>query len=129
MQETAATKPAYPLARTGKTNAEEVMALTEVKCKVESCYYWGTGDVCKADTIVVDNNTMSRTGMEAGNLDVGNAGKERGRRGFEAGELNIGATGGRQTTGTNLGKNEILAKTSHETLCSTFRPKGTEAKH
>ncbi|MGI6557793.1 MAG: DUF1540 domain-containing protein [Limnochordia bacterium] len=27
--------------------------MTEVKCVVDSCTYWGKGDVCKADSIMV----------------------------------------------------------------------------
>lgn len=147
--------------------------MTEVKCKVQSCYYWGNGNICKADSIMVDNNSLTRNRMEVGNLDV-NAGiaGTRGRPGrtgdFETADLTTGAgtrgrTGGFETgdftTGTTtrgrtgdfevgdlttgpVGKpqthekpragtpsTDVLAKTSHETLCSTFKPKSAGTIH
>lgn len=47
--------------------------MTNVKCNVRSCHYWGNGNVCTADTITVDNN-VSETGtfgMETGDLYLG----------------------------------------------------------
>jgi hypothetical protein len=99
--------------------------MTDVKCKVESCYYWGKGDVCKADTITVDNNTGTAGRMEAADLTVGPGTGERARD-FEAGDLTTGPFTGpenRQGTRTAGGKTGVLARTSHETLCSTFKPK------
>ncbi len=32
--------------------------MTKVRCSVNSCYYWGEGDVCKADSIWVNNNII-----------------------------------------------------------------------
>jgi len=127
------------------------MSLTDVKCKVESCYYWGDGNICKADSIMVDNNLGQRAGIGTGNLGVGTTGTTAGRTGrteagdltvgsenkgrtrdFEAGDLTTGAFRDAQTEGrtkTSANRSDVLAKTSHETLCSTFRPKNTEPKH
>jgi len=104
--------------------------LTDVKCKVKTCYYWGDHDVCKANSILVENNTASGrrgVGMEVGELDIdaGNRSRNRkaGDRSFatptEAGDLDtkIDARGG------------VQAHTSDETSCSTFRPKGSEPRH
>ncbi|HHW17439.1 MAG TPA: DUF1540 domain-containing protein [Firmicutes bacterium] len=107
--------------------------MTEVKCKVRSCHYWGSGDVCEADTILVDNNLERKntTKMEAGNLDIdrgttGGADRDYGttkvggtRADFEAGDLGGTAT---RTAGTD---ESGLAYTSETTCCRTFRPKGS----
>jgi len=124
--------------------------VTDVKCKVRSCHYWGSGDVCKADTILVDNNVGETrgTGMEAGNLDLdrGTYGTKR-KPDFEAGTLdyNRDDTEAARTTygartktgfeagdvtagvyqGTTTGRESQLASTSEATCCRTFRPKGT----
>ena len=127
--------------------------MTDVKCRVETCYYWGTGDICKADTIMVDNNTIRRTATEAGNLDVnvGTTIRDRGQTGrteatdltagsttrgrtrdFEAGDLTTGTfgkVGTEQRTRTSGNRSDVQAKTSHETLCSTFRPKDSAPGH
>ncbi len=34
---------------------------TSVKCSVDSCYYWGSGNVCEANEIMVKNNIDSPT--------------------------------------------------------------------
>ncbi|NLN16837.1 MAG: DUF1540 domain-containing protein [Firmicutes bacterium] len=67
--------------------------MTEVKCVVDSCTYWGKGDVCKADTIMVKTSPASK----AGEL-------------YEFAE----ELGGRKKKG---------ADTSSETCCETFRPR------
>lgn len=98
--------------------------MTEVKCKVKSCHYWGSGDVCQADSIMVDNyvtNASGRatmTGRDIGGLEASVGGKAKGQN-FEAGDLNTGA--GRS--------GDRLASTSEEAICRTFRPKNTSAMH
>lgn len=91
--------------------------MTEVKCRVKSCHYWQSGDICNADSITVDNNPV---GLSKGNRT----------RDFEAGDLTAGTPGdistGQKTRADTEDKN--LAKTSHETLCSTFRPKSPETR-
>ena len=75
----------------------EVTWMTEVKCVVDSCTYWGKGDVCKADSIMVKASPAA----EASGL-------------YEfAGEL-----GGE-------GRKARKADTSSETCCETFRPRGS----
>jgi len=96
---------------------------------VKPCYYYKDGDICSADTIMVDYNTQnaSTLRMEAGDMDfnVGRAtGRARGFRDFEAGDL-TGSLGG---TGANKGDDKKV-KSSEETLCSTFRPKNAEPRH
>lgn len=94
--------------------------MTEVKCKVETCYYWGRGDICKADSIMVDNNTSAvrrgTTGMEIGDLDT--------RIGEQSRIENKSSTDVQTTR-----QSGVHAKTSDETLCATFRPKGSEVRH
>ncbi|MEX0974406.1 MAG: DUF1540 domain-containing protein [Bacillota bacterium] len=105
--------------------------MTDVKCKVQTCYYWGNNDICKADSILVDNNTVSggrSTPMETGNLEVsadsGRRNKESGGRSasrdFEVSDLDT------RTGSVTKTQSQVQAHTSHETLCSTFRPKGSE---
>lgn len=119
--------------------------MTDVKCKVQTCYYWGNNDICKADSIMVDNNSVSGRrgiGMEVGELDIdaGNRSRNRkaGERSFatptEAGDLDarIDAQSGISTrSGTDIQSGRqggSQAHSSDETLCSTFRPKGSEPK-
>lgn len=42
----------------------------EIYCTVNSCYYYGSGDNCKAEKIMVRNNpgTMGNANMEIGTL-------------------------------------------------------------
>ena len=41
--------------------------MTQVKCRVEPCFYWKDGDICGADSIMVDYNSQNATTrMEAG---------------------------------------------------------------
>jgi len=103
--------------------------VTQVKCKVKPCYYYRDGDICGADTIMVDYNTQkaSTLRMEAGDMDF-NVGRATGRaqnfRDFEAGDL-TGSLGG---TSVNKGDDNKV-KSSEETLCATFRPKNSEPRH
>jgi hypothetical protein len=106
--------------------------MTDVKCKVQTCHYWGTNDICKADSIMVDNNTGSGTRssrMEAGNLDVNVNSRRRGidmksaSSDFEAANLDTDVATRSRT------QSNVQAHASHETLCSTFRPKSSESRH
>lgn len=80
--------------------------MTQVKCKVSSCHYWGHGDICEADSILVDYNRNQSFRMEVGSLDTDR-------------------TTGRSPSGTGAEK----ATTSEETLCKTFRPKDSQPRH
>jgi hypothetical protein len=42
--------------------------LPEVKCSVDSCYYWDKGNICGADAIEVASNFAVNADMEAGML-------------------------------------------------------------
>jgi hypothetical protein len=54
------------------------LANQEIYCTVNSCFYYGSGDKCKAEKIMVKNNaaTLGSTRMEVGSI------------GGEAGESN-----------------------------------------
>ncbi|MDI3279923.1 MAG: DUF1540 domain-containing protein [Bacillota bacterium] len=80
--------------------------MTDVRCSVDSCHYWGEGEVCTADSIWVKNNMR------------GDADDERaiGRGGME-----VGTIGERRAARRS-------ARHSGETCCETMRPRG-EAKY
>ncbi|HEY3363739.1 MAG TPA: DUF1540 domain-containing protein [Symbiobacteriaceae bacterium] len=46
------------------------MANQEIYCSVNSCYYYGSGDKCKAEKIMVQNNpnTLGNANMEVGSI-------------------------------------------------------------
>lgn len=46
------------------------MANQEIYCSVDSCYYYGSGDLCKASKIKVKHNpaTLGSANMEVGTL-------------------------------------------------------------
>ncbi|MDF2626401.1 MAG: hypothetical protein K0R39_232 [Symbiobacteriaceae bacterium] len=46
------------------------MADQQIYCTVNSCYYYGSGDKCKAEKIMVKNNpdTLGNTRMEIGSI-------------------------------------------------------------
>ncbi len=94
--------------------------MTDVTCRVDSCYYWGNNDKCKADSITVDHKSASgKTGkadFEAGDLDARTDSKDRSdpRSG---------------NSGRSKDEDMQKASTSHDTLCRTFKPKGSESRH
>lgn len=49
--------------------------MTNVKCKVSSCHYWGTDNVCEASEIKVKNNFHGGAGMNT-DMEIGKIGKE-----------------------------------------------------
>jgi hypothetical protein len=69
--------------------------MTNVRCSVNTCHYWGQGDVCRASDITVKNNMA--TDMDD-DFEEGPAGME------------IGILGS-------------SAKTSGQTCCETFKPR------
>ncbi len=79
--------------------------MTDVKCKVSSCHYWGHGDICQADSIMVDYNHRQTFGMEMGSLDLDD----------RTGKSSVTANTGNATK-------------SEETLCKTFRPKDNQTR-
>jgi hypothetical protein len=82
--------------------------VANVKCSVDECVYWGTGDVCEADTIEVNRNTRIHEG--------GTAGAGLSRRDMETGRLGDLSARARR---------ESVAWTSEHTMCRTFRPRPT----
>ena len=42
--------------------------MAEIKCSVDSCSYWGKGNVCEADAIMVRNNKPQDYDMEIGTM-------------------------------------------------------------
>lgn len=101
--------------------------MTEVKCKVSSCHYLGQGDVCKADTILIDQDRMrsDTTRMEVSSLDFpGDTGYlDRGGSGAHSQKDRHEAETGMAGT-TDPGKGHS-ARTSEATCCRTFRPRGS----
>jgi len=78
--------------------------VSNVKCSVNECVYWGAGDVCEAEAIEINRNVKVHEGFVVG----------PGRRGMETGH--IGDLGSRIRKGSN-------AWTSEHTMCRTFRPR------
>ncbi|HWI64875.1 MAG TPA: DUF1540 domain-containing protein [Symbiobacteriaceae bacterium] len=53
------------------------MANQQIYCTVNSCYYYGNGDRCRAEKIEVQNNqaTLGNTRMEIGSIGGSDAGR------------------------------------------------------
>ena len=49
------------------------MASQEIYCSVNSCYYYGSNDVCKASKIMVRNNAAT---LRNANMEIGSIGGE-----------------------------------------------------
>lgn len=115
------------------------MALSGVKCTVDSCHYWVAPNNCDAPKIEVDVNHTGLGGEAGGRrgaaaraagMEVGEVGgyrrSARGRAGaggieeaYELGELNFG---GAAEGVAPAGRAE--ARKSEHTCCRTFRPRG-----
>ncbi len=78
--------------------------VSNVKCSVDECVYWGTGDVCEADAIEVNRDSRIQEGVTS----------PLGRRDMETGR--IGDLGSRT-------RKEATVWTSEHTMCRTFRPR------
>ncbi len=76
--------------------------ITGVKCTVNECAYWGSGDVCEADAIEVNRNAGRRGAARGADMEVGRIG--------ERGAAGAGGAG-------------FAARTSEHTMCKTFKPK------
>lgn len=81
--------------------------MTIVRCSVDSCEFWGEGEVCQADTIWVKNNMIGDADDElpyAFNTEIA----------YEPGAApEKGEDGDKPTS----------AKTSRHTCCETMRPR------
>ena len=42
--------------------------MARFECSVDSCTYWGKGNVCQADSIMVQNNRGQANDMEIGTM-------------------------------------------------------------
>lgn len=100
--------------------------MTEVKCKVSSCHYWRQGDVCEADTILIDQDQMKSdtTRMEASSLDfrsdrLFDQERSRSRSQRDRQKMEAGTMGATESQGGHS------ARTSEATCCRTFRPRGS----
>lgn len=115
--------------------------MTEVKCRVRSCHYWGNGDICEANKIEVDNRVGARTTMEVGELGADYDRRQdrdaspgttragaRGTGGLEARAKGTPMEVGELAPGAERRVGEPLASTSEEAVCRTFRPKGSTAE-
>ncbi len=54
---------------------QEVMMMTsqEISCSVNSCFYYGSGDRCRASKIMVKNNPAA---LGNANMEIGTIGEE-----------------------------------------------------
>jgi hypothetical protein len=89
--------------------------MTEVKCSVESCHYWGDGNVCTADSIMVKNTLPSDTDdnmYRISDMEIGTMKQDIDQENMR-----------RTRSDTTQGKQGEHATRSSETCCETFRPK------
>ena len=82
--------------------------VANVKCSVDECVYWGSGNVCEADAIEINRNSGFSQG---GITDSGFGGSD-----IEAGQLGEFITHSRK---------DSTASISQHTMCRTFKPKPT----
>lgn len=76
--------------------------MTKVRCSVDSCEFWGRGDVCKANSIWINSN-MDGESDEDSFLD------------FDAEFA--------EELGTLNGSDQSPVRTSRNTCCETMRPR------
>jgi hypothetical protein len=81
--------------------------MTKVKCTVNSCAFWGQGQICNADEILVRNDI-------SGDADQ-----------FSQHFLNADLEAGADFDNQMFQKNAV-AHTSPQTCCDTMRPKKKE---
>lgn len=51
--------------------------MTNVKCSVENCYYYGEGNVCTADTIMVETEEFESNNFNEEFGEIGNNSKDQ----------------------------------------------------
>ncbi len=78
-------------------NNQEQDMQHRIRCHVDNCEYWGEGNWCEARQIEVDNSFRDTAGR---------------------GDMEIGTIGGERERGHRR------ARTSDETACETFAPRG-----
>jgi hypothetical protein len=95
-------------------------SVTKVRCKVNNCYYWGKGEICQADNILVNNNT----GDEMGNFGVDYIEDEYAdEMSYAFDNEAVYELGLEMDRGELQGFNETVANTSQQTRCETMRPR------
>ena len=47
--------------------------MAKINCSVDSCTYWGKGNVCQADSITIRNNKVQNFDLEIGTMGEANA--------------------------------------------------------
>ncbi len=96
--------------------------MTKVRCQVNSCYYWGKGEICQAENILVNNNTYDETGNLGADFIEEEYADEISFAFDNEGVYELGL-------GMNMGEghefNEIEANTSQQTQCETMRPRNS----
>ncbi len=98
--------------------------MTDVKCNVSSCHYWGSGNICKANSILVDHDQKrsDTTRMESSSLDFDSdnlffeSQRSRSSRRLDA---------SKESSRLESGMLGDTISTSEATCCRTFRPKGS----
>ncbi|HHY16818.1 MAG TPA: DUF1540 domain-containing protein [Firmicutes bacterium] len=105
--------------------------MTDVKCKVSSCQYWGSGNRCEADSILVDHDQMrsDTTRTEVSSLDFDKDSRffdsQNPRDGRQYGVRSSDSRLDAGTLGGMTSQHKPDTKTSEATCCRTFRPKGS----
>lgn len=94
---------------------------TGVKCTVNECVYWGSGNVCEADAIEVNRNPAQRGAARGAGMEVGRIGERAGARGAARGaDVEAGRLGERAEA---PGEGRFAALASEHTMCKTFKPR------
>lgn len=81
--------------------------MTKVRCTVDNCVYWGSGDVCKASTIWINSNMTEESAGQLPGLD----------------DVEFSLEGPGPSYSRNS-QDSSSAKSSSHTCCDTMRPKG-----
>jgi hypothetical protein len=86
--------------------------VTKVKCTVDNCEYWGEGQVCQADQIMVRNDISGDTDQFSNHFINASMTEFGTEIGGDAGEKPVTGVSGHAD-----------AKTSPQTCCDTMKPK------
>ena len=90
--------------------------MTKIRCKVNSCQYWGTGEVCQADSISVNNNMFDDMEFDAGLIE-----EEYADELSFAFDMEVDYEMGLQGNSGDI--RASTANTSMQTQCETMRPR------
>lgn len=82
--------------------------MTKVRCTVDNCVYWGSGDVCKAEAIWINSNMSDESIGQSSFYDLEFA--------VEGPEPSVSESGADSSSATS----------SRHTCCDTMRPKDHE---